>query len=81
MEHLTIEQAIEHLHEMADRLEEMRKKYPEAVYTWVRLCLNWGRLEEAKRDGDGVGYTSIGRKYGKEINIDIFFTTEEENED
>ena len=40
MNRLTIEQAIEHLRGMADRLEEMQKKYPDAVYTGVRLCLN-----------------------------------------
>jgi hypothetical protein len=30
MTRLTIEQAIEHLHEMAERLEEMKNKYPNA---------------------------------------------------
>lgn len=81
MNNLTIEQAIEHLHEMADRLEEMQKKYPDAVYTGVRLCLNWGKLEDARRDGDGVFYTSIGRKYWKELGIDIHFTTKDEEDE
>lgn len=80
MEHLTIEQTIEHLRDMADRLEEMQKKYPDAVYTGVRLCLNWGKMEDARRDWDWIFYTSLGKNYWRELGIDIHFTTEDEED-
>ena len=40
MEHLTIEQAIEHLHGMAESLKKMHEKYPDAKYRGVHLSLN-----------------------------------------
>lgn len=40
MKHLTIEQAIEHLHGMAESLKEMHEKYPDAKYRGVQLSLN-----------------------------------------
>ena len=40
MNRFTVEQAIEHLRGMAERLEEMQKKYPDAKYRGVKLSLN-----------------------------------------
>ena len=79
MEHLTIEQAIEHLHGMAESLKKMHEKYPDAKYRGVHLSLNWWKLEDARRDGDWVWYWGIN---WQEIWIDLHFTTEpEEYED
>ena len=78
MNNFTVEQAIEHLHWMAERLEEMQKKYPDAKYRGVKLSLNWGKLEEARRDGDWIWYWGIN---GKELWIDISFTTKPEEEE
>lgn len=78
MNRLTIEQAIEHLHEMAESLKKMHEKYPDAKYSGIQLSLNWGKLREARWDGDGVGYWSIN---WQELWIDISFTTKDEEDE
>jgi hypothetical protein len=60
---------------MAERLEEMKNKYPNAKRDWVKLSLNWGKFENARRDWDWIGYCSIN---WKKIWIDLYFTTKEE---
>lgn len=75
MEHLTIDDAIIHLHNMAERLQEAKNKYPDATYKGVKLSLNWWKLNDARWNGDGIGYWSIN---WQEIWIDISFTTENE---
>lgn len=40
MEHLTIDQAIEHLQEMAEILKKYKEKYPNAKYKGVQLSLD-----------------------------------------
>jgi hypothetical protein len=40
MNRLTIEQAVEHLHHMAESLQKMHEKYPDAKYRGVQLSLN-----------------------------------------
>ena len=78
MEHLTIDDAIEHLHEMAENLKKYKEKYPDAEYRGVKLSLNWWRLRDARRDGDLVWYWSIN---WQEIWIDLSFITKEDEED
>ena len=78
MKHLTIEDAIEYLHDLAESLKSMQEKYPDAEYKGVQLSLNWWKLREARWDGGGVGYWSIN---WQEIWIDISFTTKDEDED
>ena len=78
MEHLTIDDAIEYLHHLAESLKSMQEKYPDAEYKGVQLSLNWGKLREARRDGGGVWYWSIN---WQEIWIDISFTTKDEDEE
>lgn len=74
----TIEEAIEHLQGMAERLKEMGEKYPKAKFNWVRLSLNWGKLNDARRDWDWIAYWSIN---WQEMWIDLSFTTKEEDEE
>jgi hypothetical protein len=63
---------------MAESLQKMHEKYPDAKYRGVQLSLNWTELKEARRDGDGVWYWSIN---WQELWIDLHFTTEPEDED
>lgn len=78
MEHLTIDQAIEHLQDMAESLKKYKEKYPNAKYKGVQLSLDWWRLEEAKRNGDSIWYWSIN---WEEIWISLSFSTKNEDND
>ena len=78
MANLTIDQTIEHLHWMADKLEEYKHKYPDAKWRWLHLSLNWEKFEDMKWDGDGVWYWGIN---GQELWIDLHPSSQDEDED
>jgi len=76
MNNLTIDQAIEHLHRMAETLEKYKEKYPKAKWRWIHLSTNWWKFEDMKRDWDWVWYWSIN---GQELWIDLHLSSQDDD--